>query len=73
MHHSYLQRKNQWRAGNLNATNVAKTLTFFFKRENTLNQLKKSPDSVASPENPLGDWKERRFEKRQGSHKACLR
>ncbi len=40
-HDSYLQRKNDWRAENLNATNVAKTLTFFFKREKDVESVKK--------------------------------
>jgi len=41
--HSYLQRKNERRAVNLNGTNVAKTLTFFFKHEKHVESIKKKP------------------------------
>ncbi len=38
---TYLQRKNEWKAVNLNATNVAKTLTFFLKHEKHVESIEK--------------------------------
>jgi hypothetical protein len=37
----FLQRKNEWRAGNLTATHVAKTLNFFFKHEKYVEPIQK--------------------------------